>query len=109
MSAHTPKPWVAERGGCIRSAAPEAGRQYARGVGYPQIALVTGLHEGRPEGEREANERLICAAPDLLDALSDAPNPRKYGAGPVETERFFSDFETWRVVARAAIEKAGGK
>lgn len=72
MSAHTPKPWIVEKGGCIRSAAPEAGRQYARGIGYPQVALVTGLHEDRPEGEREANERLICAAPDLLEAANDA-------------------------------------
>lgn len=100
MSAHTPKPWIAEKGGCIRSAAPEAGRQYARGVGYPQVALVTGLHEDRPEGEREANERLICAAPDLLEAC-------KRLLGSIEPEHHgHTDQVEAREMARAAIAKA---
>lgn len=54
-----------------------------------------------------ANVALICAAPELLAALSDAPNPSKYGVA--EAERFYSDYEKWRVEARDIIAKAVGK
>lgn len=53
----------------MRSMNDGASRRYVNGVGYPQVALVVGLHEDRPSGEQEANARLIAAAPDLLAAL----------------------------------------
>ena len=73
MSGHTPGPWVLDpRGfGAVRTAAHEAGRQYANGWGLPQVALAVGLPEHRPEGEQQANARLIAAAPALLAALED--------------------------------------
>jgi hypothetical protein len=87
----------------VRSLAREAGRQYARGWGQPQVAMVVGLPEHRPDGERDANARLIAAAPALLAALkqmvaSAVPNPDDH---PSMTK-------AWKV-AEAAIAKAEGK
>lgn len=63
---HTPGEWRAEIGGVIRAIDPKVGIRCKRGVAQPQVALVVGLHEDRPEGERDANAKLIAASPDLL-------------------------------------------
>lgn len=68
MSKHTPGPWEVTRFGAIKSASPNTQVEYARGIGQPQIALVF-VDDSRPEGERDANARVIAAAPDLLAAL----------------------------------------
>jgi hypothetical protein len=58
MAKHTPGPWHFE-----------AGRIWQRGDNPEPIACADTYPE---ETEREANARLIAAAPDLLAALIDA-------------------------------------
>ena len=70
MSKHTPGPWEVTRFGAIKSASPNTQVEYARGIGQPQIALVF-VDDSRPEGERDANARVIAAAPDLLASLKE--------------------------------------
>ena len=69
----TPRPWKAEIGGCIKTTNLDAGIQLKNGLDLPQIACVVGLHEDRPKGEREANCRLVAAAPGLYEALTRVP------------------------------------
>jgi len=66
MSAHTPGPWTLDPrgGGVVRGSKVY---QYARGAGQRQLALAC-LHDDLGPEEREANARLIAAAPDLLEA-----------------------------------------
>jgi hypothetical protein len=66
VPSHTPGPWVYERGGVVRTTAPECGVKLVRGIAFPQIALVTGLNEERPEHERDANGYLVAASTELL-------------------------------------------
>ena len=62
MSGHTPGPWkrVAQDDSVW---ADRFGRQVAHCMSRPGVGM---LHA---RGEREANARLIAAAPELLDAL----------------------------------------
>lgn len=81
MSKHTPGPWEIMNGGDIFSsigsdsgdgvkADSNDGWQIAE-VGY-YSAFVDGMLVDLGEDVRQANARLIAAAPDLLDALKDA-------------------------------------
>jgi hypothetical protein len=74
MSAHTPGPWVIRdiRGGVVATDNSAAGWRSHKGLVFPQVAMVVGLPENRPDGEREANTRLIAAAPRMLAALEKA-------------------------------------
>lgn len=86
MSSHTPGPWEAFKGG------------YA--VGSQQgtcVATLPSSSKHHPEdSEREANARLISAAPDLLSALTILLKMIEDG-----------DFTTLELnEARAAIAKA---
>ena len=85
MSAkHTPGPWR-ELHTCIDDSR-----------GY-QICHID-LH-GKSEAERDANRRLIAAAPELLDALKDMLD--YYGTASANVE--------FLTKARAAIAKATGQ
>lgn len=68
MSAHTPGPWSVDKGGAIRGAKVY---KYARGNNTRQLALAC-LHDDLGPDEREANARLIAAAPALLEACEAA-------------------------------------
>jgi len=72
MTAPTPGPWIVDEkfGGCVRGGPPV---EYARGSGQEQIVMVVSRSNAPPDvdliAERDANARLIAAAPDLLAAL----------------------------------------
>lgn len=61
MAAHTPGPWEVA-GNCVRT-------QYRMGDPDNNGTMVADVGVYLPE--REANARLIAAAPELLDALTD--------------------------------------
>jgi len=71
MSKYTPGPWairrIAEVPGAICGGVT---RQYMRGVGTDQLAMVCSVQPDNGGDEAmEANARLIAAAPELLEAL----------------------------------------
>ena len=109
MSAHTPGPWVvdARGGGVVRSDAPETERQFARGKGRPQVAVAVGMSD-RPEGEWEANARLIAAAPELLAlarlVVSETTEDENGNMPPHPHDALLTLLDA----ARAAIAKATG-
>ena len=84
---HTPGPWSAVEEGVYCSAGPVVAR--VDGRGFEQYAP-------RDHQERDANARLIAAAPDLLSALKSVVSlsDRKH--------------EAWDA-AKAAIKKAEGR
>ncbi len=64
MSKHTPGPWVADW--------TRAGKTAWKVVGADGRGVSTVLvSQDRPAAEKEANARLIAAAPDLLEAAKD--------------------------------------
>lgn len=54
---HTPGPWWVDDNGCVAA---------GHGDTYETIAI---MHDWQGDSEREANARLIAAAPELLEAL----------------------------------------
>ena len=90
MNKHTPGPWTHEGQGDITGIEDNG---FGRGpVDVCSVYLRT------VEGRHEANARLIAAAPDLLEALSEIIN---------DGGKFVMTNETHRK-ARAAIAKARG-
>lgn len=87
--AHTPGPWS-----CERIWDTPASRIHARVDGGVPIALAEAFTMRAP-GEKEANARLIAAAPDLLEALRGVLRV---------ADRATDEFDA----ARAAIAKAVG-
>jgi hypothetical protein len=71
MSKHTPGPWEIRHN--LGSSGVIVGgvmRQYTNGEAKDQIVMVLGLQEDNGgAAAKEANARLIEAAPDLLEAL----------------------------------------
>lgn len=63
MGEHTKGPWSINKHGAIVGGEFV---QYANGSGQSQLAMATGAHNISDE-ERNANARLIAAAPELLD------------------------------------------
>jgi hypothetical protein len=61
MSKHTPGPWVADDG-------YSATHLRIRSEDWGTIADVNDPYNAMPDGELEANARLIAAAPELLEA-----------------------------------------
>ena len=84
---HTPGPWKL---------------QTPSGIFAPTgTVLATAYHMGtEPNNEREANARLICAAPDLLEALEPFTL-----LNPLHCPDYAGSIE----IARAAIAKARGQ
>ena len=87
MSDHTPGPWAYENyGGTLHVFLDNEG-------GTPSICKLVG-------NDKDANARLIAAAPDLLEALQ---NLLKVHEGEGGTQYHAGD------IARAAIAKAKGE
>ena len=94
MSKFTPGPWVAEKNKSYWFVAPETGA----GDGKPfQVADVCSSEPGHRDGWlQEANARLIAAAPELLEFVTEW------------LERQGDDNNYMTSKARAAIAKATG-
>ena len=103
MSKHTPGPW--ERGYSLGSSGVIVGgvmRQYTNGEAKDQIVMVLGLKEDNGgAAAKEANARLIEAAPDLLEALKEL-------SSAVRTFAHRGDEWPEHTQAIAAIAKAEG-
>lgn len=103
--AHTPGPWLAFWDGTVGPAAHATRRLGAadndayRDEFVQRIARVEIDRYGR--GDREANARLIAAAPDLLAALLALVSP--------DFDEHPQDFHPDWHAARAAIAKATGE
>ena len=93
MNKHTPGPWfaVADKGQTII-------RTSRSSAAFSPLAIVKGDKRDTLK-DQEANARLIAAAPDLLEALSEIIN---------DGGKFVMTNETHRK-ARAAIAKARGQ
>jgi hypothetical protein len=102
MSEHTPGPWEISYGK-IRPARPIEGYT----LGYAPICIVRGDKRLHGNGVREANARLIAAAPELLEALKDL---EEYVSNNIICEPTGIDVNgECFIKARAAIAKAEGK
>ena len=64
IAGHTPGPWRLSAAGIVRADEPHSGRHQA----VADILFCSDI----PAVEREANARLIAAAPELLEALEKA-------------------------------------
>jgi hypothetical protein len=105
---HTPGPWTLGRFGSIVGG-PFI--KYANGEAQSQLASATVGNEITPE-EREANARLIAAAPDLLLMLERITARMNRWAshgvqcGPKGIDHDYSELYNY---AQAAIRKAKGE
>ena len=110
MSGHTPGPWTVSEH--YRRSEREEGRDAARfsvcagaawaGPGAAQVWPASDCG-GATREERDANARLIAAAPELLEALV-----RLRGWVDEYVDGVGAEFDEARELARAAIAKAGG-
>ena len=91
MSKHTPGPWIQDKWGHVR-------QKNGPVVPFGAVTLAMSNND-----EIRANDRLVCAAPDLLDALRDVISWVP-GAGAWHTDAPIKAVER----ARAAIAKAEG-
>lgn len=97
-TTHTPGPWSADWGYIV---APDVTGKH---VDLYVATIAEEDEDGRvvPEHERDANARLIAAAPDLLAALREAFNAFAFDdEGPVWADSTIAK-------ARAAIARATG-
>ncbi|MCO6445003.1 MAG: hypothetical protein J5J04_13050 [Anaerolineae bacterium] len=112
MSKHTPGPWEVgkishrKQRVDINSPVPDPRLNYSRWDG---LARVYGVNGQPLLGSKImlANARLIAAAPELLEALTDLLGvteevAKKYGLS-------YSELESYNAAARAAIRKATGE
>jgi hypothetical protein len=100
MSTHTPGPWA--NGGAVNPSG-----EFIRIIGFDDYQIADVI-DANGYAENEANVHLICAAPDLLEALlialpyvTDAegfPEQFKHGVVARDVKKI-----------RAAIAKAEGK
>ena len=90
---HTPGPWKHHLG---RGSSPRFHIQTSAGY---QIVSTTELNQSKEENEmREANARLIAAAPELLEALMSV-----VGEANIKS---LSDDDFWANVSKETIQKA---
>lgn len=101
MSGHTPGPWdtLGAWGLEIRPESPAQGST----IGFAPIAKVIGDKRLMDESEREANARLIAAAPELLDVAVRAEALISGDLVGAEWKRACVEFVK---DARAAVAKA---
>lgn len=107
--SHTSGPWILESGG------PESNNSFyvLTEAGFatdkPWIATVQGTHVGeKDEAINEANARLIAAAPDMLEALTEC---EEYFAQRADADHNGNDYVgnaamDMLMVVRAALAKA---
>ena len=95
---HTPGPWVAK----VTKAGLGGGYQGVDGPRGQRVALCD-EDISLPPKEREANARLIAAAPDLLAFVQDI-------YGPLAMGRTLASFDTDKMmsIVRALIAQATG-
>jgi hypothetical protein len=108
--SHTPGPWVFGVNGNERQPSYRGPGFYDNPEVFSGNVQIVGCDEYNVFGpyenasEREANIRLICAAPDLLAALKQiAAIEDKMNGGD------WDEIEDARQIAQAAIAKAEGK
>lgn len=89
---HTPGPWTADIDSSHHRAVVRNGME----------PLAEMWMTGKPQAEREANARLIAAAPELLEALDSLVSACELPGDHCEIEQALP-------AATAAIEKALGK
>lgn len=92
MSGHTPGPWFISGKGTIR---------YGNGKADPKGGWIADAHWRN----REANARLIAAAPELLEALTAMTARLSLYAGPNQVHAGEHD-KALLAMANAAIAKA---
>jgi hypothetical protein len=101
---HTPGPWERDIDGVIRS-----DHTAENGFASEHICSMDHYREER-KPEREANAKLIAAAPDLFAALKRIANERdriSAGREPSYVAERYDCFDDWAAdVATAAIAKA---
>lgn len=88
MSKHTPGPW-----GCILTSYHAHDYRLINPNGTPMLLMI----EANDHSEQRANARLIAAAPDLLEALTECLQYGAFLPPPIVN------------VARSALDKATGK
>ena len=104
MSGHTPGPWVAtERSGYHEILAPCTdadwyGREKMHAVAYVDTEI--------DEAEQNANARLIAAAPDLLEALTNLVAHYAQLVNCGDCGNWDPETEHQVIAARAALAKA---
>lgn len=109
MSKHTAGPWVIIPGGDEwsqgRIATIEPKQETMIEINYWTVAEVNNRRE-----EREANARLISAAPDLLESLESLFEIGDvFGSAIEHKDPHCQSFDEWSDKARAAIAKARGE
>ena len=110
--AHTPGPWKANDNGFVHPAnkTPAIGTTMIHGMDE-DFASTRGCCHAPPVEEREANARLIAAAPELLEALEtlDREVEMLEMFGETGTTASRSNVEKAQLAARAAIANATGQ
>lgn len=110
MSKHTPGPWTMRLSDNATPFILHGGNAYLYDIDDLDHLICVMPAKIMRDFNSFANAKLIAAAPEMLDALNDAPVPSKYhGARGFETNRFFADYEAWMEKRRDAIAKAEGK
>jgi hypothetical protein len=102
MSKHTPGPWEV----CRVALNPQWFVGYTIGCADPNARRICDLNKYASDEEREANARLIAAAPDLLRELADLidlADTAMHGANRDGSEY---DRDAELAPARAAIARA---
>lgn len=95
----TPGPWQAEFNGRDSFIISKSGFLIATAHSPSKMTSGTNLTSEAKERKREANARLLAAAPELLDALKIAQPYMPKG----------EKFKKFRFIVRAAIAKAEGE
>lgn len=98
---HTPGPWTLKPNGVISGGKPI---QLPNGEAVQQVAMATYLDDG----DREANARLIAAAPELLEALRNAATLLN-AIAPLMERQGSHDYRHGANLVAAAIAKAEGQ
>lgn len=104
LNAHTPGPWKTYRG-AVWSTHESVSGPVTKGMRTNHVCAISERLK-MPDGEREANARLIAAAPDMLAALEAIISQMDQG-GQGATQVFNRDACIQH--ARAAIAKARGE
>lgn len=109
VAAYTPGPWKVHKGYRVYSPSRLVGEN---GQQYFEVATCGTDYQSGSLGETEANAHLIAAAPDLLEALSDAAEFMERALAGANLKATGDDREAGVMeyqAALAAIAKAEGR